>query len=141
MLLCVQLRKKRYNLTVSATIASKEQSMAQDEFKEHIACTLAYLFFFIGAILLLTMPPYSKNKTVRRHAWQSILLTVTFMAFWFICATLTRISGQFLSFLLGSIMTTSWFAFLGAWVYAMIQAYNGQRLEIPLISKLSENFS
>ena len=115
--------------------------MAQDEFPEHIAATLAYFFFFISGILLLTMEPYSTKKDLRLHAFQSIFLSVGFMAIWFFCAILTRVSGQFLNFLLGAVMTTSWFCFVGVWIYAMVKAYNGLRLEIPVISKLAERFA
>ena len=115
--------------------------MAQDEFPEHIACSLAYFFFFFSGILLLTMEPYSANRTIRLHAWQSIILTGIFMVAWFVCAGLTKVSGPFLAYLLGVIMTTAWFAFLFVWIYAMYSAYKGLRLEIPVISKLAEKFA
>ena len=63
------------------------------------------------------------------------------MATWFVCAGLTKVSGAFLAYLLGVIMTTAWFAFLFVWFYAMYSAYKGLRLEIPLISKLAEKFA
>ena len=115
--------------------------MAQDELPEHLVCTLAYLFSFISGILLLTLEPYSKSRTIRIHSLQSILITAVFLIVWFTCALLTKVSGAFLTFLLGTIMTTSFFAFLGVWIYAMFHAYKRSPVEIPVISRLAEKFA
>ena len=117
--------------------------MAQDEFPEHIASTLAYLFVFLGAILLLVMEPYSKNKIIRVHAWQSIFTSVSFMGIWYVALLLTKILGSyaFLTYLLTTVMITAWFMFLGIWFYAMFQSYNRFPVELPIISRLAQKFA
>ena len=115
--------------------------MAKDEFPEHIASTLAYVFLFFSGVLLLTTQPYSAKKTIRVNALQSILLTLAFLGIWFACVLLSRIAGPFLVYLLNTVMTTSLLTFLGVWFYSMFKAYNRFPVEIPLLSKLAEKFA
>lgn len=94
------------------------------------ASALAYLF--IPALIFLAMEPYNRNPSVRFHAWQSILFTVAWIAFWIGITIVT----SFLSFLalvllpIEMLISLAGFCF---WLFLTWKAFNGDMFEIPVI--------
>ena len=115
--------------------------MAQDELPTNIACTLCYSAFALTGLLFLTMTPYSKNREIRIHAMQSILMTAAFLVLWFSLSVVTFSAPHFVSAAIGLLMTLVWFGFLGCWGASMFKAYHRQRLVLPIVSELAEKFA
>lgn len=105
--------------------------------EENLAAALCYIPV-IGLIFLL-MPPYNQNRTIRFHAWQSIL----YCAAWFVIMIGLGILHVILSF---GVMWAFWSLltrlvelgmFLGL-VFAAVKAYQHERLFLPIIGPIAE---
>src|ERR1022692_4654108 len=66
---------------------------------ENVASTLCYVLGLITGIIFLVLEPYSKNRAVRFHAFQSIFLNVTVIVieivFGIVFGIMLRIVGAF----------------------------------------------
>jgi len=102
--------------------------------QENIASLLCYLFGWVSGLIFFFLEP--NNSTVRFHAMQSILLSVTFLVLYIIFFILTFIVNffGFFLFILG-------LAFFILVVILMIKAYQGQKLKLPLIGNYAEKFA
>ena len=98
---------------------------------EDAACGVAYLTF-IPAIIFLVSAPYNQNAKVRFHAWQSIFLTIAFIAAMFLHIVLAFI--PIIGWLISTLITLGFFIL---WLILMINAFNGKRINIPLLSDLA----
>ncbi|MCA9381480.1 DUF4870 domain-containing protein [Candidatus Dojkabacteria bacterium] len=92
---------------------------------ENIAAALCYIFI-VGLIFIFTE---KKNKFVRFHAFQAVLLAVA----WFVISTV-----------LGIIPVIGWIilpfaslGFLGVWVYTIYKAYQGEKFMLPMIGEIA----
>ncbi len=95
---------------------------------QNVAGMLAY-FWFIGAILMLVLEPYNKDKFVRFHAFQSLFFCI----------------GVIPLYIIGMIPFIGWillpFISLGViivWVILVVKAYGGQKFQLPIIGKIAE---
>jgi len=99
---------------------------------------LCYVLGLITGILFLVLEPYNKDRFVRFHAFQAILLHVAFLAAWIVLAFL----GAILPWGLGLIVTLGrivvWLGGFGAWIYMMIKAYNNESYKLPIIGDIAE---
>ncbi|MFN3325402.1 MAG: DUF4870 domain-containing protein [Bryobacteraceae bacterium] len=98
---------------------------------ENVAGALAYLLGFITGILFLVLEPYSKNRNVRFHAFQSIFLSLAaFIGSWVIAL---------LPFGLWLALTPIYsLAVLAIWLFMMWKTYNHQKVVLPVIGELAE---
>jgi uncharacterized membrane protein len=98
---------------------------------ENSTCGLAYLTF-IPAIIFLVTAPYNQNANVRFHSWQSIFLTIAAVAAMFVHIVLAFIPiiGLLISLLISA-------GFFILWLILMINAFNGKRINIPILSPLA----
>lgn len=94
-----------------------------------LSALLCYLLSIIGGIVFYMI---SKDKFVRFHAMQSIILGAVFVVidvlFWFIPFV----------FFFGWII---WLGFLALSVVMMIKAYNGEKYKLPIIGDIAERNS
>ena len=108
---------------------------------ENMACALCYLVGLITGILFLVLQPYSQNRTVRFHAFQSIFLHVGAIAVFLGVALATAILrlipfvGVLLSFVLYPLISLGFFVL---WIMLMYKAYNNERWVLPIIGPLAE---
>jgi len=100
--------------------------------QENVASALCYLAGFITGILFLVLAPYNQNRTIRFHAWQSIL---THAAFLIILVAVIPLMPRFVAITLGPLWGLCGFVL---WLALMYKAYNNQRLVIPVISQFAE---
>jgi uncharacterized membrane protein len=107
----------------------------------NLAGALAYLAGFITGIIFLAMAPYNKDPFVRFHAFQSIFLSVVYIAVSIVWGT---IFGLFFSTGLGfmwSLIALSLsllrLAFLLVWLFMMYKAYNNERYMLPIIGPIA----
>lgn len=101
----------------------------------------ALCYFPIVAIIFLLIEPYNKNREVRFHAWQSISLTVVFIA---LSIVLGIIFGAFMSVSYGAgigvglLMSLIRLGELILFIFLAFRAYNNQRIVLPVIGPFAE---
>jgi uncharacterized membrane protein len=103
----------------------------QTGMNENSTCGLAYLTF-IPAIIFLVSAPYNQNANVRFHAWQSIFLNIAAFAAMFVHIALAFV--PFLGWIISLFITVGFFIL---WLILIINAFNGKRVNIPILSDLA----
>lgn len=100
---------------------------------DNTAGALCYALLLITGVLFLVLEPYSKNRAVRFHAMQSILLNVAWIVIWFAFSiTLGFVHlGVFL-------MPLVWLGFLVLWIYMIVTTYQGKTVVLPVIGQLAQ---
>jgi uncharacterized membrane protein len=107
----------------------------------NVAGLLCYLFGFITGLIFLVIEPYRKDKFVRFHAFQSIFLSVLWLAFHFVWSSI--VMGMFWSpfsglwgllTLLSSLISL---AFLACVLFLMYKAYNNEEYRLPFLGDLA----
>jgi len=114
---------------------------------DNLAGALCYMPFLLGlvaSIVFLVLEPYSKNRLIRFHAFQSIFLTVA--------AVILGIALSILGTILGLVPVIGWIGGLllvlvslviwgGAFVlylFMMYKTYNNQRVVLPVVGAQAE---
>jgi len=108
--------------------------------KENQAAALAY-FTFIPAIVFLRLKPFNRNRLVRFHSWQSILLAISvalgaiaLRILFFVFSLIPR-----LGYLLGSLaVLVIGLGFLILWLVAVVKAFQGELFKLPMIGDFAE---
>lgn len=96
---------------------------------ENLAGALTYALGWItGAIFLLTE---SKNRFVRFHAMQSVILFGGLSVAWFVSFSVPPI-GWLLAFIVIPILSAV------LWLLLMFKAYQGERFKIPVAGDMAE---
>lgn len=108
----------------------------QSGLSDNGAGALAYITI-IPAIIFLVMPPYNKSSNVRFHAWQSIFLTVAWIALFIVLAILARI--PLFGLIMFPIMLVLDLGMFILWLIVVLKAVNGARFKIPIIGALAES--
>ena len=111
------------------------EQTVQTGLSDNAASGLAYVTF-IPAIVFLVTAPYTQNKTIRFHSWQSIFLFIACVAVDIALSVLLRV--PFLGFMTLLIWPLVGLAFFIIWVLLLIKAFNGQRFKLPIIGDLAE---
>ncbi len=105
------------------------------------ASALTYVLGFITGILFLVLSPYNQMRDVRFHAFQSIFLSVAWVAFWIVMnivgMALMAITWM-LATLVGLLSMLVGLGFLVLWIYLIVKAYQGQKVVLPVIGPLAE---
>jgi len=94
-----------------------------------LAALLAYLFSTVGGIVFYLI---SKDKFVRFHAMQSLLLGIAYFVLYFIFLAIPFF--YWISWLL-------WLAFLAISITMMVKAYGGEKPKLPVIGNIAEKNS
>lgn len=106
------------------------------------AGALSYLIGAITGVIALLIGPYKKDPWVRFHAFQSIFLTLIWLALMTVGETVLSVfeamTGGFLIWLVIPICSLFTLASMGYWIFLMRQAFAGQRYEIPLVCDLAK---
>jgi len=97
---------------------------------ENTAAALCYLLGAITGIIFLVLEPYSKNKLIRFHAFQSIFLHVAVIIIWVVLRMI-------LPFSMWIMITLIDLAFFILWLIMLIQTYQGKKIVLPLIGDLA----
>lgn len=103
---------------------------------QNIAGLLCYLL--IPAIIFLAVEPYNKNRFIRFHAFQSILLTGAWIILRIAFAVLTLIMPGFIDLLLGLLSLALGLGFFVLWIFMLVKAYNHEMFKLPVIGELAE---
>lgn len=111
------------------------QTTTTNAMADNVASALCYVLGFITGIIFLVLAPYNRNPTVRFHAFQSIFLSVAWIALRIVLSIILGMTGLFLSlFFLYSLLAL---AGLILWIYMIIQAYQGKMVELPVIGPIA----
>jgi uncharacterized membrane protein len=105
---------------------------------DNVACALCYVLGLISGIFFLVVAPYSQNRTVRFHAFQSILLNVAAILCSIVLSImfgLLHFAGLFFGLFLGPIL---WLGFFILWLYMMFSAYQGRTVVLPVIGPIAQ---
>ncbi len=101
---------------------------------ENVAGALCYLFGLVTGIIFLLIAPYSQNRTVRFHAFQSIFFNIATIAFYILWGMISVITHG-LAFLLTPLFGLLFFLL---WLYLMFSAFNNKKVKLPVIGDLAE---
>ena len=103
----------------------------------NVASALCYLAGLVTGILFLVLEPYSRDKTVRFHAFQSIFANLAMIAGWIILTILAYM--PFIGLLFTFMIVFAYpLATIALWIILMYKAYNRERLVLPIIGPLAE---
>lgn len=108
----------------------------------NVAAGLAYLFGIVGGIVMLVGG--GTNRVVRWAACQSITLSGTYIALWFVIDILEaflRIAhlGALMLLILPVMMIVG-IVFFVAWLWTWIAGFQGKEVRLPVIADLTERF-
>lgn len=106
-----------------------QSTQAQSGLSDNAAGAIAYITI-IPAIVFLIVEPYSRNRYVRFHAWQSIFLSIAAFA---IDTVLS-----FIPIVGWIILPVAMLGFLVVWVMALMKALKGERWKLPVIGNVAE---
>jgi uncharacterized membrane protein len=101
---------------------------------ERAIAAIAYLTFVAGAVVLL-LPEFRKNRFVRFHAWQSVLLWGVFFILTLVALLLSNVAAAMVFLLFGILASL---AMLFLWIVLTLKAWQGERFELPLFGTLAE---
>ncbi len=110
---------------------------------ENVVNALCYLGLIITGVLFLFLEPYNRNKTVRFHAMQSILiflvLVVGEIALQILFGIFTSIGGWYTWAYIWWRLHQVYFLLCAAvWIFLMYKAYNNERYVLPIIGPIAE---
>lgn len=116
-------------------MSEQKNSLGMDE---KMASWFAYLLSIVSAIMLLVTE--KENKTVRIHAWQSLILGCVFIAVQIILSIIMAIVGWGLGFwlFLSWVSTLVWIAWLVLTVICIVKAAQGDLFKLPIIYEHAE---
>lgn len=98
-----------------------------------VSALLCYLLGFVGGIVFYAI---SKDKFVRFHAMQSIMLSVAVAIVWVLIFAVSFVA-PFLFFV-------TWLVWLGVfalWIVMMIKSYGGEKFKLPIIGDMAEKYA
>jgi uncharacterized membrane protein len=108
---------------------------------DNVASMLCYVLGLITGIIFLVMEPYSKNRTIRFHAFQSIFLNVAIIAieiiFSIVFGIMLRILGLF-GFLIGIFWPIFILGCFLLWLYLLFSTYQGKTIVLPIIGPIAQ---
>jgi len=108
---------------------------------DNVASALCYLLGLLTGILFLILAPYSQNRAIRFHAFQSIFLNVAWIAVFIALSIVSMVLlpipfvGAILSMLLH---LGAHLGFFILWLMLMYKSYNNERWVLPVIGPLAE---
>jgi uncharacterized membrane protein len=105
------------------------------------AAVLCYAFGFVSGIILLNLQPWSRDRMIRFHAFQSIFFNVAWAVIWVAAAILGFILGVASPMDGGLVMLLQlivWGGGVALWIVLMVKSFKGQRLELPIIGRWAE---
>ncbi len=104
-------------------------------FSEHQLGAAAYLTP-IPAMAFLIFEPYSRNRFVRFHSYQCLLLTLAA-----IILTAFTWAVSFFAFLQGLLSGLFQMVLIGMWILAAVRAWQGHELSLPVIGAFASCYA
>lgn len=105
----------------------------------NVPAALCYLALAISGLFFLTLEPYSRDKEIRFHAWQAILLGLGIFGCYTLSIVLALLLPWALVAILGALTAVTGLGLVVVWLALMYKAYVGERLKLPLIGPIAES--
>jgi len=105
---------------------------------ENAACALCYLLGLVTGILFLVLGPYSQNRNIRFHAFQSIFLNIAWIVIWVAIGILISMVHAMGVFYFAFLYPLVGLCFFILWIYLILMAYQGKTIVLPLIGPLAQ---
>jgi len=102
-----------------------------------VSVLLAYLFGWISGLIFFLVE--KDNKFVRFCAMQSILINAIFIALWIVFSILGII--PFLGLIFSLLFMLLAIGFLVGIILLIVKAYSGEKVKLPVIGDLAEQWS
>lgn len=104
-----------------------------------IGAMLSYLLFgWIGGLIMYFT---QKDREVRFHAAQSIIVFGAFSVLYVILSTIGRVGGLGMAVIIGLVSLLLWLVQLALWIYLSIQGYNLNHVKMPIAGDLAEQWA
>jgi len=111
---------------------------------DNVAGALCYLFGWVSGLVFLLVAPYNARKSVRFHAWQSILLSISiavlYVALGIAIFVLTLITRGLLVILYPLLLALPALVLVVV-IMLIVKAYNNDRLVLPIIGEMAERLA
>jgi len=108
---------------------------------DNVAAALCYALGLITGIVFLVLEPYSKNRLIRFHAFQSIFMHVAVIAAYIVLGIVLRLLIAIVGFF-GIFAGVLWpllgLACFVLWLYLLISAYQGKTVVLPVIGPMAQ---
>jgi uncharacterized membrane protein len=124
----------------STASVSIEPPTKQVPFKDRLAAAAAYVTF-IPAVVFLLIQPFKRNRFIRFHSLQSILLMIATILIALVVRglysvlTLIPVAGYLLAWLATGILLLGWSIL---WLVLLIKALQGEQFHLPVIGRFAE---
>lgn len=108
---------------------------------DNVAATLCYVLGLVTGIIFLVLEPYSKNRAIRFHAFQSIFLNVAVIVIEIIMGIVFRVLLAIMGFfglLAGLFFPIFGLGCLLLWLYLLYSTYQGNTVVLPVIGPLAQ---
>jgi uncharacterized membrane protein len=109
--------------------------------QDNVASALCYVLGLVTGIIFLVLEPYSKNRAIRFHAFQSIFMHVAIIAVYIVFGIVFRVMIEMFGFfglLTGVLWPLLGLACFVLWLYLLISAYQGKTIVLPVIGPLAQ---
>ncbi|MBZ5673756.1 MAG: hypothetical protein LAP61_05865 [Acidobacteriia bacterium] len=109
--------------------------------EENVAAALCYLLGVLTGVLFLVIEPYSRNRVIRFHAFQSIFAWIAAIVIGMVLSTISYIfvSIPFIGWIIYILLWTAFsLGILGLWLFLMYKAYNKERFVLPVVGAWAE---
>ena len=100
-----------------------------------VAATLSYIPIFIPAILFLVWAPYNRDKNVRFHAWQSLLLQIAWVIAGIVLSIVVAMISWQLWVLLSRLLNL---VVILVSLFLMWKTYNNEKVVLPVIGEMAQ---
>lgn len=115
---------------------------------KNVGGLLCYLPICLISVIysIIVIATDKENRDVRFHAFQSLLLTVLYIVVVVAVQILGAVVGGAtgsgaLAGLIGLVALVVIVAFLGAMIFGMIKAYQGQQFKFPIVGDMAEKWA
>ncbi|GER87683.1 hypothetical protein KDW_18450 [Dictyobacter vulcani] len=103
----------------------------------NLASGLSYLFWWVSGLIFFMME--KKNRMVRFHAMQSIMLTGAWTVVWVVLRVGMSLPAIGLAF--GCLSILAGIGFFVVWLICMINAFQGKYFKLPYIGEYAEKYA
>jgi uncharacterized membrane protein len=104
----------------------------------NVAGALCYIPVFVPAILFLVLQPYSQNREIRFHAFQSLFLQIAWVVIQIALGILLPLASWGLWWALSRLVHL---ALILLALYLMWQTYQNQKTVLPVIGEAAQKFA
>ena len=119
---------------VGAPVPASGPGVQSATMADNVASALCYVLGLITGIIFLVLAPYNRNRVIRFHAFQSIFLHAGCIALAIGVNIVLSILHMWSFFFIGSLV---WLGFFILWIYLIIQTYQGNTIELPVIGPIA----